>query len=153
MYLIPKTLDIVRSDDPYLPFWPDSLIDNFFRPYRDREALRDSSWNPPMDFIDDHDQYILYVDAPGIEKEDININFKDGILFVEGKRAHEKEVNNGDNVRYLFERRCGTFKRHFHLHVDINVDEMKADYSNGVLKVTVPKRTESAVRKIPVEIT
>ena len=152
MYLIPRNMDIFRSDDSYLPFWSDGLFERFFKPYQEREIQRDASWNPPMDFIDDHDQYILYVDAPGMKKEDINVNFTEGTLFIEGKRAHEKEVNNGDNVRYLFERRCGSFKRHFHLHVDVNIDEMKADYSNGILKVTVPKRTETAVRKIPVEI-
>ncbi len=64
-----------------------------------------------------------------MEKTDIDITFKDGILFVEGSREHEKEVGNGNSVRYLLERRCGSFNRHFLLRVNIEEAKINDGYS------------------------
>jgi len=151
MYLVPTNYNLFRRPEPLSPFWRRNMLDDYFPAQYLEEEVRDSTWNPPMDFIDDKDKYLLFVDAPGMNKEDIQINFKEGILFVEGKRAHEKEVGNGDNVKYLLERRCGSFRRHFHLHVDIDLDNLRADYSNGILKVMIPKSRETGTRSIPIE--
>jgi HSP20 family protein len=112
----------------------------------------DPSWSPPVDFVEDRKKYTLFMDVPGVNKEDLHVNLKDGILYVHGKRVHEKEVRDEAATRYSLERHCGNFMRHFHLHSNIQPDKMRADYKNGILKVTVPKNQKYSTKSIPVTI-
>ena len=153
MYLIPRNMDLFRPRESLFRPWREDFFNDYFDPFVVEDEKNGSEWSPPMDFVDDNDRYVLFVDAPGMEKSDINIKLREGILFVEGTRKHEKEVDNKNNTKYLLERRCGGFRRHFHLHVDVMKDDIKADYSNGVLKVTIPKDMTSTVKNIPIEIT
>ncbi len=111
-----------------------------------------SLWVPPVDFVEDKDQYTILMDAPGMSKEDVLVNYKDGILYVHGKRSHEKEVGEEEATTYLLERRCGGFMRHFHLHAPVLPEKIQADYKNGILKVTVPKNKKAASKHIAVKI-
>lgn len=151
MYLIPRNRETLWPETSLLSSMRHGLLPEYLGLRSQEEELTGSTWNPPMDFVEDKDRYVLYVDAPGMEKADIDITFKDGILYVEGSREHEKEVGNGNSVRYLLERRCGSFNRHFHLRVNIEEDKIEADYANGVLKVTVPKSAKSAAKSIPIK--
>jgi HSP20 family protein len=95
-------------------------------------------WSPPV--------------APGMNKAHIHVNYKDGILYVHGKRTHEKEVGNEHSTMYLLERRCGSFMRHFHLHTTVMQDKIRADYKNGILKITVPKDKKASSKHVSVKI-
>jgi len=110
------------------------------------------AWSPPVDFVEDKKQYTLFVDVPGVNKEDLHVNLKDGILYVHGKKIHEKEVHDDAATRYVMERYCGNFMRHFHIHSGIQPGKMRADYKNGILKVTVPKDQKSSTKSISVSI-
>ena len=80
------------------------------------------------------------------------MNYKDGILYVHGKRTHEKEVGDEQATTYLLERRCGSFMRHFHLHATVMQAKIQADYKNGILKVTVPKNRKVSSKHVSVKI-
>ena len=150
MYIIPRNRDMLWPETSLLSSLRHGLLPEYLGLRSQEEEATGSTWNPPMDFVENKDRYVLYADAPGMKKEDIDISFKDGILYVEGTREHEKEIGNG-GVKYLLERRCGNFMRHFHLRVGIEEDKIEADYTNGVLKVTIPKSTKATARSIPIK--
>ncbi len=111
-----------------------------------------SAWSPPVDFVEEKGRYVMIMDAPGMKKTDIHVDYKDGILYVRGQRAHEKEVGNGGSLRYTLERRCGSFMRHFHLNASVMPERIRADYKNGILKVTIPKNEKAQSKSVTVKV-
>ncbi len=94
--------------------------------------------------------YEITMELPGVAQEDIDVSLHDGVLTVKGeKRSERKEESEG----YFFsEREYGRFQRTFRLPADAKGDDVAADFSNGVLKITVPKLAEEQeqVKKIRV---
>lgn len=102
----------------------------------------------PVDVIDEGDQIRIIADVPGFNKEDIEIYFENGDLVIRGERKEEMEERKRDYMRK--ERRMGKFYRRISLPADINKDDVRARYSNGVLEITIP-RTMKERKIIPVE--
>lgn len=111
-----------------------------------------SAWYPPVDFVEDEGRYVMIMDAPGMKKSDVHVDFKDGILYIRGQREHEKEVGDGESMRYALERRCGSFLRHFHLNASVIPEKIRADYRNGILKVTIPKNERAQSKSVAVKV-
>lgn len=91
-------------------------------------------------------EYVIEMDLPGYEKENIKINIADGYLTVHAvssKNSSEKE--EGKFVRK--ERYLGECSRSFYIGDDVNEDSIKASFKNGILKVEIPKK--EAVEKLP----
>lgn len=84
-------------------------------------------------------KYAFHIDAdlPGVKKEDIKIDFHDGVLTISGERNHKEEVKDEDY--YKVETSFGKFQRSFTLPSDIDSENITASTNNGVLEVTVPK--------------
>jgi len=95
-------------------------------------------------------RYEITVELPGVDAKDIDVALDDGVLTVKGeKRSERKEEGEG----YFFsEREYGRFQRTFRLPADAEGDKVAADFTNGVLKITVPKRGEQkqATKKVAV---
>ena len=87
-------------------------------------------------------EYVIAVEAPGLNKDDIKISLEDNVLSIDVKRTKEE-----DKEYYLDERYYGELSRSFTLK-DIKDGEIKATYVDGVLKVSVPKLTEAETKKI-----
>jgi len=92
--------------------------------------------NTDVKELDDH--YELILELPGFEKEDISAELKDGYLTVRAVRNEEK--NETDEGKYLRrERYVGQCQRNFYVGEKVTQEDIKAAFTNGVLKVTVPK--------------
>ena len=99
----------------------------------------------PVDVIDEGDKVRVVADLPGFNKEDIEIWVEDGDLVIKAERKEEKEERE---VNYLSrERRYGRVYRRVSLPSDVDVENIKASYNNGVLEIVIPK-TEKAKRKV-----
>jgi HSP20 family protein len=106
------------------------------------------SWHPRVDVVETTEAYELAVDVPGVNKEDIQINFHEGVLSISGERASRKLIDTDNVVR--LERQVGRFYRSFSLPNKINSKKIDARIDNGVLVVTVPKLEESKPQKIKI---
>ena len=85
------------------------------------------------------DGYEIHVDLPGYEKENINLELKDGYLQVTAKQ--EKEENNEEEGRFIHkERFFGTCSRSFYVGDQIKEEDIEAEFKNGILKIKVPKK-------------
>lgn len=95
-------------------------------------------------------RYEITVELPGVDAKDIDVALDDGVLTVKGeKHSERKEEGEG----YFFsEREYGRFQRTFRLPADAEGEKVAADFTNGVLKITVPKRAEQkqATKKVAV---
>lgn len=105
-------------------------------------------WTPRADVAETEDSYVLHVDAPGLKREDFNINWQEGTLTVSGERKWEERSERENVVRV--ERAFGHFFRSFQLPKSVNGDMISAAYEDGVLTINIPKAEESKPRRIEI---
>lgn len=94
-------------------------------------------FSPATDVEETENSYLFHVDLPGLKKEDIKIEFKEGVLSITGERKTESESKA--EKRHFVERSYGRFERVYSLGNLVDADRIEAEYREGVLKVTVPK--------------
>ena len=115
------------------------------------EGLLGGNWAPSVDIYEDQNSIMLEVDLPGLKPGDFNLTIENYRLTLSGERKFEKE-NKGDNWRRV-ERSYGSFTRTFSLPSTVNVDAVNAEFKDGVLRVTLPKKEEVKARQIQVTVT
>lgn len=113
-----------------------------------REELASGSWIPSVDIYEDKDRLVLEADLPGMKREDFEISVENNVITLRGERKFEKKVE-GDNYHRV-ERSYGSFSRSFTLPQTVTAEGAAAEFENGTLRVTLPKREETKARKIEV---
>lgn len=107
------------------------------------------SWTPPIDVYETGDRYVIAAELPGLTREQIELALEDSRLTIRGHRADRGP--GGEAVHYhQVERGHGAFSRTFDFAEKIDVQQISADLSNGVLTVTLPKTPAPPARKIEV---
>jgi HSP20 family protein len=125
------------------------LFDGSFLPtewLKEESGLR--NWAPTVDVYENEKEIVIKAEIPGVDKKDIHVDLKDGILSITGERSYENEVKEENYHRK--ERAFGKFYRSFALPEGLNPDKIDADYKDGVLKVEIPKPEEKKPKKIAV---
>lgn len=103
---------------------------------------------PSCDIEETPEHYLLSFDMPGLEKDQIDVEMQGNRLIVSGERSQESQ--KGEGVARMVERRYGRFERVVTLPEDIRAEEVDAHYTNGVLKLTIPKALQSQRQKIKI---
>ena len=96
------------------------------------------AWNPAVDVYEDEDKLVVKADLPGVEKENISVDLQNGMLTIKAERRCENEEKDGRTF-YRREMTYGSFTRSFSLPSDVVAENVKAEHTNGVLTVEVPK--------------
>ena len=123
--------------------------DETFTPlYRETQDL--STWAPAVDVYEDTESVRLTAELPGLEHKDVDVRIENGVLTLAGERKLEDEEKK-DNY-YRIERRYGAFTRSFTLPTTVDADKVKAEFKNGLLKITLPKREEAKPKQIRVKV-
>jgi HSP20 family protein len=105
-------------------------------------------WIPAMDLVETEDHLILRADLPGLRREDVNLEIKDGVLTVSGERKAESEDRS--EGYYRVERAFGTFSRSLSLPDGIDAEAVDADFTDGVLEVRIPKPEERKPHRVQI---
>jgi len=115
-----------------------------------RGDSRLSVWNryPTVDIYDNDKHIVIKAELPGIDKKDIVIDVKDGVLTLKGERSFDNEVK--EEKYYCREIMFGKFERVFRLPADVDPEKISADYKDGILKIDIPKPEEQQPKKITV---
>ncbi|HEX2468894.1 MAG TPA: Hsp20/alpha crystallin family protein [Solirubrobacterales bacterium] len=121
------------------------IFDTFFGGTNDTRARR---WVPAMDLVETSDHLVLRADLPGMEKDDVNVDIKDGVLTVSGERKTEQEQKS--EGFYRVERAFGSFSRSLTLPEGIDADKVEADFDKGVLEVRIPKPKERKPHRVAI---
>ena len=153
-------MNIVRWNRPELSTWPGfgglstlrNEIDRLFEaPLTElaRASQFLSGAAPAVDVYEDKENFVVKAELPGMKKEDIDVSLHDGSLSISGERSEEK-VENGEV--YRSERYFGRFQRTVALPASVNAAQIKAQYKDGVLTVTLPKAEEAKPKQIDVQV-
>lgn len=114
------------------------------------EGLVNGSWNPSVDVYEDQNGIVLEADLPGLKAGDFELSIENNVLTLKGERKFEKKADEGNYHRV--ERSYGSFTRSFTLPTTVEVNNVAADFKEGVLRVSLPRREETKPRQIQVQI-
>ena len=129
-------------------WWP-----NLYEPLRNI-GQRVADWVAPRsDASALEDYYEINVELPGVKTEDVDVSLHDNSLMVRGEKRSERE--EAGRTYFFSEREYGAFQQTFRLPPDADSDKIDAEFSDGILRLKIAKRTSSqtAGRTIPVRKT
>jgi HSP20 family protein len=108
------------------------------------------AWAPAIDVREDADNFVIRAELPGLKRDDINVSLQDGALVISGERTVEK-VEDGVEI-HRQERYYGKFQRALSLPAPVAANQIKAQYKDGVLIVTLPKAEEAKPKQIDISV-
>ena len=129
------------------PFWRDHYKENFFaRLWPDLASYIGGDWTPKFDFFEKDGYYHLKAEIPGMLLDDISVSVHDGFMTLSGRKEDTREDDESDlftsEIRYDF------FSRSFRMPGEMDEDKVNADYEDGVLTVSVPKKEDAKAKKV-----
>ena len=124
------------------------LFNESFRNHPEESAL--TTWAPAVDIYETPNELVVKADLPDVNEKDIDVRVENNLLTIRGERKFEKSVSEENFLRV--ERTYGSFSRSFSLPNTVNAESIGAEYKNGVLTVTLPKREESKPRQVKVTV-
>ncbi len=130
------------------------LFDESFRGLTRGAAEEDwalgGTWAPAVDIYEQEGHIVLKAELPGVDPHDVDIRLENNVLTLRGERKVDNDVTR-DNYHRV-ERAYGAFTRSFTLPTVVDQEHIKADYKDGVLKVTLPKREEAKPKQISISV-
>jgi len=142
--LEPRTTDVwgLQSDI-------NRMFDAFINPFEGSEGR--SSLSPRLDVAELKNKYEIKAELPGIDEEDLNLSYEDGLLTISGEKKTENEEK--EKGYYLKECSYGSFSRSVRLPENIAEDKIEAKFKKGVLTIDIPKKeiTPAKTRKITIK--
>ncbi|MES1223180.1 MAG: Hsp20/alpha crystallin family protein [Bacteroidota bacterium] len=127
-----------------------TFFDNFFRPWNDW-FNSDVSWGkqlrvPAANVSENKDEYLVSIAAPGMKKEDFNIDVNGNMVTISCEKKEKKEENENNYTRREYN--YSSFSRSFTLPDEVNKEKIDARYEDGLLKLSLPKKEEAKKMEI-----
>ena len=127
-----------------------ALFDEVFDRANGHSQAYSGVWGPPVDILESRDSYLIRAELPGMKKEGISVEFKEGALTLSGEKKFEEPA---EGVTYhRSERASGKFARSFYLPQTIKQDGINATFRDGILEVHVPKADEAKPKQIAISV-
>lgn len=128
----------------YPAFFDDDFFDDFdraFAPQKNPLYGRHAKNMMKTDIRETDDAYLLDLELPGFRKEEINVRLENGYLTISAEKAVEADAGKTAGKVLRKERYEGSLERSFYVGESVRPEEISASYENGVLQLSVPKRT------------
>ena len=110
-----------------------------------RESL---GFVPAVEVSESDGSILVTAELPGLKREDVEIELENNVLTLRGEKKEEREDSAKD--MYVYERSYGSFQRCFTLPTAVKEEEVKAEFTDGVLKITLPKTEQVKGKKISI---
>ena len=120
----------------------------FFAPLRVRTDADRYDWAPSVDVSETDDTFEVRAELPGVSKDDLHVSVKDNLLTLSGEKRQDNAADT-QNYRRV-ERRYGSFQRRFTLPAEVNTEDIKAEYTDGVLTLSIPKPEAAKPTEVPI---
>lgn len=131
---------------PWQGFFPRRrFLEDVFRDFP--SATR--AFVPAVELSENDSRYTITVEVPGVKKDDVHVDLREGMLVVHGEKKSEREEKK-ERSRYV-ERSYGSFTRSFTLPSDADADRLEASFKDGVLTINIPRTEESKPRQIAIK--
>ena len=124
------------------------LFDESFTGREEEKGLVAGAWSPSVDIHETDKELVLTAEVPGVDEDDLEVNVEGNTLSIRGKREFEKETKEEDFHR--IERSYGSFYRSFTLPTNVDQDKIEANFDDGLLRITMPKKPELKPKKVNV---
>lgn len=124
-------------------------MDSLFGAIQSKDKDSFFSWKPVMDIKETDKDIVIHAELPGVKKEDMHLELKDGILTLSGERKQEQKQEKDKYHR--IERSYGKFSRSMSVPKELKEDQIKASFDNGVLEVSFPKPPPQETKKIAIK--
>ena len=108
------------------------------------------TWAPAVDIYEQDNNIVLKAELPGVDPKDVDIRLENNTLTLRGERKFDDEVKKENYHRV--ERAYGAFTRSFTLPTVVDQGSIKAEFKDGVLRVTLPKREEAKPKQIQISV-
>ena len=128
----------------------DKVFESFFSPQSTRLS-GNYSFHPRTDIREKEDGFEIVTDLPGVDKEDLHVHIDDGVLSIEATTSSSHDEKEGDKV-VRQERFSGKYVRNFNLGGQVQESDIKADFKNGVLTISIPKASPAEPEKRRIEV-
>lgn len=115
-------------------------FDSIF-PFANASAYSKTSISPRTEITEDKDNFYLNMEIPGVSKENVKIGIENNVLTVSGEK--KENYNKEEKTVVLNERFYGQFSRSFNISKDVKVNDIQAEFKDGVLNITLPKLEEA----------
>jgi HSP20 family protein len=130
-----------------------SLGAPFVRPSdfaRPSELLANGEWSPRVDISENEGSFQIKAEVPGVRKDDVKVTLENGVLTLQGERHQEHEEKG---LRFhRVERSYGNFIRSFTLPNNVDAQQLKAHFHDGLLEVEIPKTPEAQTSSISIPV-
>jgi HSP20 family protein len=130
------------STDLFRPFF-DDMLTPFGR-------MGSSMRVPDTDVVEGENEIRVVCELPGMSAEEVDLGLENNVLTISGEKREEREEGGETDNYHLSERRWGRFSRSFVLPREVNQDQIRAHFENGVLTVTIPKSEKARRRRIEI---
>jgi HSP20 family protein len=114
------------------------------------EGVALSTWTPAVDIFEDENSYLIKMELPEVNREDVKVNLHENTLSISGERRFENEDKRDGYHRV--ERSYGQFYRSFTLPPNVNVQDINAQFKDGMLRLRLPKKEEAKPKQIELNI-
>jgi len=126
----------------------DSIFDDFLNKNVSQPA--DTQISPRINVEENDNDWLISAELPGVEKEDVKVNFQDNVLTITGEKKFENEDKSKNY--HKVERSYGKFSRSLNINSAILTDKIDASYKDGILNITLPKAEEAKPKLIDVKV-
>ncbi|MBO8130695.1 MAG: Hsp20/alpha crystallin family protein [Candidatus Marinimicrobia bacterium] len=126
------------------------IFDTFFSGIEEEEDTLVTNFYPAVDIEEREKDYYVTVELPGVKKDDVKITIKDNMLTISGEKKSEKKEKGKDYHRS--ERVYGKFQRTFRLPDMVETENVQAEYKDGILHITIPKKKEAMAKEIEIKV-
>lgn len=151
---VPMSLerDLTRMRNRLQRFFEEPFGLDLRLPAIDEKRLERLMWTPAVEATETPTEYQVTAELPGISPENVEVSIAEGMLTLKGHKLEEKKEGEKDRTFHLWERNYGEFQRTFRFPVPVNEQKVAAEFTNGILRVTVPKmeQTPPASRTVPI---
>lgn len=132
-----------------IPVLSDRFFSDLERPLAAHTGARTAQ--PSIDLIEAADHFEVIADLPGVTREQVEVEFEDGVLTLRGERPEAEETDE-DARWFRRERRSGAFARAVAFREEVEVAAIEASVKDGVLRVRIPKAERRKPRQVPVTV-
>lgn len=122
--------------------------DMWRRPVQGRRSK--GPWYPEVDIEEQSDAFVVSMDVPGMDREELKVTMENNTLVIRGERKQQRSEEKQD--MHITERQYGSFQRAFRLPQGVDGSKIRAGYRDGVLEVTLPKAEETKLREISIDV-
>ncbi|MDF1569012.1 MAG: Hsp20/alpha crystallin family protein [Spirochaetaceae bacterium] len=113
-------------------------------------GLFDRTFSPAVDLVEQADNYLVSCELPGMENSDIDVQVADNVLTIKGEKKSESE--KGEKNWFKRETLYGRFHRTLPLPTGVDIEGIKGELENGVLRLNLPKKEEAKPKQISVKV-